>query len=249
MSTAAVIRSEWIKIRSLRGTAGSLLAVFLLTAGFGALANGAFGEAESDNPDFDPLFSVFIGLNLGQIAAITFGTMAFSSEYQHGGIRMSLAAVPRRGLLYTAKLANVAGLGLAVGLVTAFVSFFVGGALLGGPGSGPALGIGDAGALRACVGGGIYLALMAVFAAGLTALLRSGVAVLSILIPFILIVSFVIGDAAGTVADYLPDRAGRQVLYADPPSGLHPWAGLAVAAAWVAAAVGAGWWSLRSRDA
>lgn len=245
MSPAAVLRSEWIKIRSLRGTAWSLLAVFLLTAGFAIAGNAATGDSEADSPDFDALFSVFLGLNLGQIAAISFGTMAMSSEYQGGAIRASLTAVPRRGLFYAAKLANVAGLALAMGLVTTFVSFLGGSAFLGDA----ALGLGDGEALRACLGGAVYLALMALFAAGLTAVLRSGLAVLSILIPFILVVSLVLGETSGSVADYLPDRAGQQVLYVDPPGESAPLAGLGVTALWTAAAVLAGWWSLRRRDA
>lgn len=245
MSPAAVLRSEWIKIRTLRGTAWSLLAVFLLTAGFAIAGNAATGDSEADSPDFDALFSVFLGLNLGQIAAISFGTMAMSSEYQGGAIRASLTAVPRRGLFYAAKLANVAGLALAMGLVTTFVSFLGGSAFLGDA----ALGLGDGEALRACLGGAVYLALMALFAAGLTAVLRSGLAVLSILIPFILVVSLVLGETSGSVADYLPDRAGQQVLYVNPPGEPAPLAGLGVTALWTAAAVLAGWWSLRRRDA
>ncbi|WP_223772686.1 ABC transporter permease [Streptomyces sp. 135] len=238
MSTAAVLRSEWIKIRTLRGTAWSLLAVFLLTAGFAVAANAALGDSEADSADFDALFSVFLGLNLGQIAAISFGTMAMSSEYQGGAIHASLTAVPNRSLFYAAKLANVAGLALVMGLVTTFVSFLGGSAFLGDA----ALSLGDGDALRA-------LALMALFAAGLTAVLRSGLAVLSILIPFILIVSMILGETSGSLADYLPDRAGQQVLYVDPPSDLAPWAGLGVTALWTGAAVLAGWWSLRRRDA
>ncbi|CAM5555990.1 hypothetical protein SVIOM342S_08875 [Streptomyces violaceorubidus] len=38
-------------------------------------------------------------------------------------------------------------------------------------------------------------------------------ATLSTLVPVILVVSFVIGDAAGTAADFLPDRAGQIALY------------------------------------
>ncbi|MEV5978478.1 ABC transporter permease [Streptomyces sp. NPDC052114] len=245
MSTAAVLRSEWIKIRTLRGAVWSLLAVFLLTAGFAVAANAATGDSEADSADFDALFTVFLGLDLGQIAAISFGTAAMSAEYQGGAIRASLTAVPNRGLFYAAKLANVAGLALAMGLVTTFVSFLGGSAFLGDS----ALGPGDPAALRACLGGAVYLALMALFAAGLTAVLRSGLAVLSILIPFILIVSMVLGETSGSVADYLPDRAGQQVLYADPPSGLAPWTGLGITALWTGAALLAGWWSLRRRDA
>jgi ABC-2 type transport system permease protein len=90
---------------------------------------------------------------------------------------------------------------------------------------------------------------MALFAAGLAAVLRSGVATLSVLIPFLLIVSFVVGDLSGSVADFLPDRAGQVSLHSGWDGALGPWSGLAVTALWSAAALLAGAWSLRRRDA
>lgn len=241
----AVLRSEWIKIKSVRASLGSLIAVFAATVAITVLAFAAVGRAEADNPGYEPLFAAFYALNFGQIAAISFGTTAMSSEYVNGALRISLSAVPRRGLFYGAKVAVVGALALGVGVLTSFVGFLTGQAFLGEY----AIGLGHDGAVRACVGGGVYLALMALLAAGLTALLRSGVAVLSILIPFTLIVSFVVGDVAGGAADFLPDRAGQQVLHENPAGTLGPWSGLAVTAAWAAAALLAGWWAVRRRDA
>lgn len=243
-STTAVLHSEWIKIRSLRGSFGSLLAVFIATLAVTTLAFATVGQAEADNGD-DLLFGAFYALNFGQIAVLAFGATAVSSEYLNNALRVSLAAVPNRNLFYAAKMAVIGGSGLVVGLVTSFTAFLVGQAFMGPY----TLGLGDPGALRACVGGGVYLALMALLAAGLTAVLRSAVAVLSILVPFLLIVSFVIGDIAGSVADFLPDRAGQQVLYQHAEGSLGPWTGLAVTALWAAAAVLAGWWAVRRRDA
>ncbi|MFE0106124.1 ABC transporter permease [Streptomyces sp. NPDC059009] len=244
MTTTAVLHSEWIKIRSLRGSLGSLLAVFVATVAITVLAMASVGQAEADNGE-DLLFGAFYALNFGQIAAIAFGTTAVSSEYVNGALRISLAAVPRRGAFYAAKMAMVGALALVAGLAATFVSFVAGQAFMGKY----ALGLDDPGAVRACAGGGIYLALMALFAAGLATVLRSGVAVLSLLIPFILIVSFVFVDVAGSVADFLPDRAGQQVLHANPEGTLGPWTGLGVSALWTAAALLAGWWTLRRRDA
>ncbi|RPK37912.1 hypothetical protein EES40_26630 [Streptomyces sp. ADI93-02] len=139
----------------------------------------------------------------------------------------------------------VGGLALVMGLITSFATFLVGQMFMGEY----AIGLGDPGALRASFGGGVYLALIALFAAGLTAVLRSAVAVLSTLIPFLLIVSFVVGDVAGDIARYLPDQAGQAVLHQNPDGGLGPWTGLAVTAAWAGAALLAGWWTLRTRDA
>lgn len=120
--------------------------------------------------------------------------------------------MPRRDLFYAAKMTLVGALALVIGLVTSFTAFLVGQLFMGKY----AMGLGEPGALRAALGGGIYLALMALLAVSLTALLRSTVAVLSLLIPFILIVSFVVGDIAGGVAQYLPDRAGQLVLQQNP---------------------------------
>ncbi|MGI5400483.1 ABC transporter permease [Streptomyces sp. CA-135486] len=247
MSVTAVLNSEWIKIKSLRAGAGSLIAVFVATVGITVLVDATIGQGQAklDGAAFDPVHFAFYALMFGQIAAISFGATAVSSEYLHGAVRISLAAVPNRRLFYAAKMAVVGALALAVGLVTTMVTFLSGQAFMGEY----AIGLGDPGALRATVGSGVYLALMALFAAGLAAVLRSGVAVLSVLIPFILIVSFVVGDVAGGVADYLPDRAGQLVLRQHPEGALGPWAGLAVTAVWAAAALLAGWWAVRRRDA
>ncbi|MFD0024268.1 ABC transporter permease [Streptomyces sp. NPDC058382] len=245
MSTTAVLRSEWIKIRSVRSIAGSLIAVFLVSLVVTVLTFATVGQAEADNADAELVFGAFYALNFGQIAAISFGATAVSSEYLNGALRMSLAAVPRRTLFYTVKMSLIGGAALAVGLATSFSAFLVGQLFMGKY----AIGLGEPGALRAAFGGGIYLALMALFAAGLTILLRSAVAVLSLLIPFILIVSFVVGDIAGGAAAYLPDRAGQLVLHQNPEGSLGPWTGLLVTGAWAAAALLAGWWALRRRDA
>ncbi|MGW1892635.1 ABC transporter permease [Streptomyces sp. NPDC002004] len=245
MSPVAVLHSEWIKIRSVRASLISLLAVFLATFAITELVYATVGRAEADNPGADPVFGAFYALNFGQIAAIAFGATAVSSEFHGGALRVSLAAVPHRGLLFTAKTAVIGAAGLVVGLLTSFSAFLGGQAFLGDH----AIGLSHPGALRACFGGGIYLALMALFAAGLTLLLRSGAAVLGLLIPFTLVVSFVVGDIAGGVAQYFPDQAGQQVLHAHPAGSLGPWSGIAVTAAWAAAALFAGWWSLRRRDA
>ncbi|MGW2683587.1 ABC transporter permease [Streptomyces sp. NPDC001414] len=244
MSVTAVLHSEWIKIRSVRASFGSLLALFAATLAITLLVFATVGRAEAQGGE-DPVFGAFYAINFAQIAAIAFGTIAVSPEYADCALRISLSAVPRRGLLYTAKTAIVASAALVTGLATAFATFFTGQAFLGRH----AIGLGEPGALRACIGGAIYLALMAMFATGLTFLLRSAVAVLSLLIPFILTASFVIAGIAEGAAAWLPDRAGQQILHQDPAEGLGPWTGLAVTALWVAAALTAGWWAMHRRDA
>jgi ABC-2 type transport system permease protein len=241
MPFAPVLHAEWIKIRTLRSLVWGLLAVLLATTAFSAIA----GLDDSGDQDFDPLFSAFFGVTFGQIAAITFGAQAVSAEFQGGALRLSLAAVPDRVRWFMAKALAIGGPALIVGLVTGGVSLVVGKAVLGARASGLTWGE----ELRGVVGCGIYVMLMALLAAGIAALLRSGVTTLSILIPFLLIVSFVVGTASAGVADFLPDKAGQVVFHESWDGALGPWTGLAVTAAWTAAALAAGAWSLRRRDA
>lgn len=245
MSTTAVLHSEWIKVRSVRSVSGSLIAVFAATLLVTLLVFPTLGQAEADKPDNDSLFFAFYALNFGQIAAISFGATAMSSEFLNGALRISLSAVPNRDLFYAAKMSVIGCLAVGTGLITSLGTFVVGQAFMGEY----AVGLGESGALRAVVGGGIYLALMTLAAAGLTALLRSAVAVLSLLVPFVLIVSFVVGDVAGGAAQYLPDRAGQLILHQTTEGSLGPWTGLAVTGAWAGLALLAGWWAVRTRDA
>lgn len=245
MTLAAVLHSEWIKIRSIRSIYGSLMAVLATTLTITVLILGTTGQEQAEQPGSDALLNAFFALTFGQIAAIAFGATAVSSEFLNGALRISLAAVPRRSLFYAAKMTAIGGSALVVGLVTTFTSFLVGQLFLGEH----AIGLGHPGALRAAFGGGIYLALMTLLAAGLAALLRSAVAVLGLLIPLFLIVPFVLVDVATAVVAYLPDRAGQAVLHQNPADGPGPWTGLAVTALWAAAALLAGWWAVRNRDA
>ncbi|MGC5039581.1 ABC transporter permease [Streptomyces sp. DT190] len=241
MDRTPVLRSEWLKIRTLRSLPGALLALFAATTAFSALA----GASGTSDPDFDPLFTALSGVVPGQIAAVSFGAMAVSAEFHPGALRLSLAAVPQRARWFAAKAAVIAVPVFLVGLLTAAAALIAGRAGLGAAADG--LGAGQQ--VRGVVGCGVYLTLMALLAAGLAALLRSGVATLSLLIPFILVVSFVVGDATGTLADFLPDKAGQLVLRTTYDGTLGPWSGLAVTALWTAAALLLGGWSLRRRDA
>ncbi|MBK3574258.1 ABC transporter permease [Streptomyces sp. MBT65] len=240
MAFTPVFHSEWIKIRTLRSQVAALAMILVVTAVFSALAS-----ADTGGDDFDPLFAVFFGVTFGQIAAIAFGTTAVSSEFQGGALRLSLAAVPHRGRWFAAKATAIALPVFSVGLVTGAVTLVVGKAVLGAE----ADGLGGAEQARGVVGCAVYLTLMALLAAGLTAVLRSGVATLSIVIPFLLIVSFVVGDASNDLADLLPDRAGQVALHANWAGAMGPWTGLGVTALWAAAALAAGAWSVRRRDA
>ncbi|MET9322771.1 ABC transporter permease [Streptomyces sp. NPDC003038] len=245
LPTIPVLYSEWIKIRSARSVLGSLIAVFVATVGITVLTAAVIGTAQEDAMGDDPLLAAFYGINFGQIAAIAFGATALAGEFRDGALRVSLTAVPNRTRLYLAKVAMIAGLAFLVGQVSGLITFLAGQAFMGDY----ALALGDPGALRAVFGSGVYLMLIALLSAGLTALARSGTLVMCLLIPFLLIVPFVVGQVVGGAGQFMPDRAGQMVMRMEAQGSLGPWTGLGVAALWSLAALVAGWAAVRHRDA
>ncbi|MEV7414091.1 ABC transporter permease subunit [Streptomyces sp. NPDC089919] len=239
-----VIHAEWIKTRSLRSTLWTLAAVFLATVGVTVLGT-ALTDGEADGAAGDALFPLFQGVAFGQIAALAFGATAVACEFQNGALRITLCAVPDRTRFYLAKTAVIGALSLGVGTSAGLASYLCGQGFRHAGTAGP----GAAEVGRAILGSGAYLASMALLAAGLTALVRSGTAVLGILIPFVLIVSYVVGDVAGGAAEFLPDRAGQLVLHQGAGDALGPWSGLGVTALWSAGALVAGCLAVRRRDA
>ena len=256
MAATQVIRSEWTKIRSVASTVWTLSLAVVVTIGLGILIS-ALSKNEFDNMSredklsFDPTFISFAGMSLGQLAMIVFGVLVVSNEYSTGMIRTSLAAVPQRGTFLFSKIAVATALALAVGLVTSFVAFFLGQAMLGSHRAE----IGDPHVLRAVIGGGVYMTLIAVFSMGVAAMLRSPMLSLGILMPFFFLISNILGnvDATKKIGRYLPDQAGSKIMQVitpiddDTPYG--PWGGLGIMALWVIAVLVGGYVLLKRRDA
>lgn len=245
LPTVPVLHSEWIKIRSLRGTFVALSAVCVVTAGIQILMAALLSTEDAAGMGDDPLLAAFYGVNFGTIAAFAFGATALASEFHNGALRTSLTAVPNRARFYLSKMAMVAGLAFVAGEFAGLATF-IGGQAFMGP---DALELGGPGTYRAIFGCGLYLMLMALLAAGLTAVLHSATVVLSLLIPFVLLVPFVLGSASDGAARFLPDRAGWMVMRMEPHDGLGPWTGTGVLALWALVAVTGGWLAVRRRDA
>jgi ABC-2 type transport system permease protein len=256
MAAIQVVQSEWTKIRSVASTVWTLSLAVVVTIALGMLIS-ALSKSEFDNmsrtdqASFDPTFISFAGMSLGQLAMIVFGVLVVSNEYSTGMIRTSLAAVPQRGTFLVSKIAVATGLALVVGLATSFVAFFLGQAMLGEHKAS----IGDTGVLRAVIGGGLYMTLIAMFSMGVAAMLRSPMLSLGILMPFFFLISNILGNVSATedIGRYLPDQAGSKIMQVVPPvdddTPYGPWGGLGIMALWVAAALIGGYVLLRKRDA
>ncbi|MEU3374950.1 ABC transporter permease [Streptomyces sp. NPDC006711] len=257
-AVAAVLKSEWTKIRTVSSTIWTLASALIATVAIGAalcaLMRTQFDDLKpAERLTFDPTLISFSGMILGQLAMVVFGVLVVGTEYSSGMIRSSLAAVPRRATFLFSKVTVATALALVVGLVTSFLTFFLGQALLGPHRTT----IGEPHVLRAVIGAGLYMALIALFSMGVAAMLRSSMLSLGILMPFFFLVSQILSAVPGAkdVARYFPDRAGSKIMQVVPdamnsdPAPYGPWAGLGIMALWVIAALAGGYLVLRQRDA
>ncbi|MCX2185201.1 ABC transporter permease [Streptomyces sp. SKN60] len=257
-AVSAVLQSEWTKIRTVSSTvwtlASALVVTVAMSAALSALLKSTFDDlSELEQATFDPTFVSFSGMVLGQLAMVVFGVLVVGTEYSSGMIRTSLAAVPQRAAFLFSKIAVAGVLALVVGLVTSFLSFFLGQALLGDHRTT----IGADNVLRAVVGAGLYMALIALFSMGVATMLRSSMLSLGILVPFFFLISQILSAVpkAKEVARYFPDQAGSKIMQVVPdamgsekaPYG--PWGGLGIMVLWVVAALLGGYLVLKKRDA
>ncbi|MEU6126544.1 ABC transporter permease subunit [Streptomyces sp. NPDC047123] len=256
MAATQVLRSEWTKIRSVSSTVWTLGLAVVVTVALGMLisilSKNDYGSLSTeDRLTFDPTYISFAGMSLGQLAMIVFGVLVVSNEYSTGMIRTSLAAVPQRATFLFGKIAVATLLAFVVGLVTSFITFFVGQAMLGQYKAQ----IGDPGVLRAVIGGALYMTLIAMFSMGVAAMLRSPMLSLGILMPFFFLISNILGNVSATkkIGRFLPDQAGSKIMQVKSPfdddTPYGPWGGLGIMVAWVVVVLIGGYVLLKKRDA
>jgi len=251
--------AEWTKIRSVRSTVWSLIVLVLLNFGFTALFM-SFTVAQWDKTDAsgrawvaDPTGAIFSsGVSLSQLAICVLGVMVITSEYSTGMIRASLLAVPRRTPMLAAKCVVFVLAALVLGVVVSFVSFFIGSAILNAK---VAVAIGDPGVMRAVIGGGLYLAMLGLFALAIGAIVRHTAAAITGVIGFVLVWSPLAQLLPGSIGDhihaYLPTEAGQLIAKAHQANGdlLTPWQGYGVFAIWTGLLLAVALVLLKRRDA
>ena len=163
------LRSEVTKIRSVRSTRWTLLAMILLTVGLGATATS--GQTNSHRgPYFDPTAWSLGGVWLTELLVGVVGTLVIASEYSTGMICTSLTALPQRGLLVAAKVVVLAAVAFVAGLIASFASFFIGQAIMSSHHISTT--VGHFGVLRAVIGGALYLTAGGLLVFGIGLLIR-----------------------------------------------------------------------------
>jgi ABC-2 type transport system permease protein len=248
-TTLWALGSEWTKLWSVRSTwwltAGTALSmVFFAPVLGGSLANSYRDDHSSSRVPVGHCVTLAVLVVQLVVAALAMTTI--TSEYATGSIRNTLQCVPSRGRMLFAKSAVLGPLLLAVGVVLAAA-----GAAL----SKPVLfeyGVFDpAATLGTVLTTGVYLGLVAVFAVGLGAAVRSAVGTLTVAVVLLAVVPGALevtsSAALRTVGDYTMTVAGMHLLDGDT----KPYPGLIAAlvvVVWALAGLLAGYLVLRRRD-
>ncbi|HKA68079.1 MAG TPA: ABC transporter permease [Actinomycetes bacterium] len=259
-----VVRAEWTKFWSVRGTRWSLLiAVAVTIAGTLLLASESNTDVTQAGQGDDDVVAISLrGLYFGQLVVITLGVLVGTSEYATGLIRTTFSAVPGRSLVLATK-AVVLGAAVAVaGLVASFASFLVAQPLLQSNGyvapAYPRPSLVTEPVLRAIIGSGLFLTLLALLGLGLGIILRRTGGAITALVAVTFIPLFV----AEPGTPLLSENVAMWVRRTAPIAGLAiqqtrdradaaigPWAGLGVLCGYVVAALALAGWLLSRRDA
>ncbi|PFG30541.1 ABC transporter permease subunit [Paramicrobacterium agarici] len=231
LSFPGLVRSEWIKLRSLRSTVWCYVLIILGTAGFGVLMalsanieNDALPQTAQNNMVAQYLT---IGGNFTGLIAAVLGVLIISGEYTTGMIRTTYTAAPKRLSAYTAKGLVLTVVTFVVGLISIAAALAVSLPIFAANKIVPELGNPDV--LIPLVGSAAYLALIALLSFSLGAILRNSaggiaaaVGLLFVLPVGINIVYSFTGAAwAANIATILPGSVGA-ALYQYTGEGAGP---------------------------
>ncbi|MBN9140665.1 MAG: ABC transporter permease subunit [Micrococcales bacterium] len=250
---ARAVRSEWIKLRSLRSTVW----VAVLTVGIMAAFAGLFAWAITAFPDSAPTSAgvLVVGYPIAQLAISVLGVLVITGEYATGSFRSTLAAEPRRLRVVASKALVLLLSAFAVSAAALALSAAVGIPVLRAGGIDVRF---EADDIRALIGVVLYLTVSAWFAYGIGLLVKNTAAAITTVVGILFILPIIVQLIAATTGaewlrdlySYLPAPAGSAVAASDTVglSSLEPWVGFAVFCGYTVAALAAGTIAFVRRD-
>lgn len=238
----AAIRSEWIKLRSIRATPIFLGLSTVLGVGMALILGRVVKTDPYDHLPFTIGNTYIVSTWLTTLFAVVAGTLLFTSEVQHGTLAGALTARPSKPVVVGAKACIAALLGLAMGAL-GIVGGFVGG-LASGMDTGDLSGAGSRIAWAL-----VLTTLASVLGLGVGLIVRhSAAAVTTVLVWALAVETIVRGIVPADVARLLPFSAAHGLLgtraSADTPeslaAALSSVGNAAVIGCWAAAGVAIG---------
>ena len=258
-SLLRVLKSEWIKIRSLRSTWITLIAIVLVIVAFGLISamvsSGRISTQGGGPPrSLSPLSLVLSGANLAVLIVAVMGAVAGAREFSTGMIRTTFSAVPKRLPVLWSKLIVFAALVFPIVAVSVVAIFFLGMRALNAGGA-ATVAWSDDGIARSVLGTAYYIVGLGIIGLAIGILLRSTAASIGVVIGAVIflpaLASALLPDSWDEVLKYLPSNAATAFTSSSQTGAtlLTPGTGFIVFTAWIVLAIVGAAVVLTRRDA
>ncbi len=261
LSFGRLVRSEWIKLWTVRSTLWVVPLTLLAQVGVAFLMTWATTQSDSSGPLRLDATMLSQSVGFSQLTVVVLAVLTITGEYRTGMIRTTLTADPRRVPALLAKLLVMLVVAFTLTVLGTAVSWVAVQPLLG---SGETIDLSSAGMVRVLIGGPLYVTGIALLAFAIGALVRHSAGALAAVLGLLLVVESVFSAIPlrffQLVGPFLPGRAGSNVLLSDsdleamasmaPESPvLSVWQGYGVLIAWGVVLLAGAVVLLRRRDA
>jgi ABC-type transport system involved in multi-copper enzyme maturation permease subunit len=167
-------------------------------------------------------------------------------------IRATLVAVPKRLPVLWAKSTVFGAVALVTMTIASFIAFFATQAVLSTHQLQTT--ISQPGVLRAVIGSGLYLTVIALIGVAMGTLLRNTAAAITAVVGLLMLLPALIDLLPSSISQhilpYLPSRAGSALISVHQQAGaLSPWTGFAVMCGYAVVAMAGAAYVLKRRDA
>ncbi|MGO2746688.1 ABC transporter permease [Microbacterium sp.] len=248
-----LLRSEWIKLSTLRSTWWAIGISALLTIGIAVIAAASLSEAQG----FEPIQAVVSPIQFTMLLAGILGVISVTGEYSTGMIRSTFAAQPVRGAVLAAKATVIAIVLFLSSLIIFFAAaiavtpFFLDSGI-------PFAWDDPAKSTLPILAASISMAVFALIGVAFGFLLRSGAGAIAATVGLLFVLPLIASLFAGAgpgwewiadVVNHLPMSAAQSAILPQEDFGIPVVEAYVTLTAWVAAGMLAAWAVLRTRDA
>jgi ABC-2 type transport system permease protein len=207
-----LVRTELLKLRTMRMTWGLLAAAAALSAMFALLENNRAGSTGSGVPSISTangMRTVTTVTGIAMLLAAVLGTIAANGEFRHSSATLTYLATPQRGRVLLAKTAAAGSLGLLFGLVAGVVATGIG--LIFIQAHGDRVPLGTSTLVGHVVGAAVASALLAAVGVAVGTLVRSQLSTVIGVFLWAIVLESIIGGVYTGVRPYLPYTAATSM--------------------------------------
>ena len=222
----AALRSEWIKLRSLRSMLVTPALAAVVCIGYADFLCWRYTQRwhtfdAASKAGFQPLDVNFNVLVIGVLFFGVLGALVVTNEYGNGLIRATLAATPQRGLILAAKTALVVLIALLSSAVICFALFLTGQGILAG--HVPHVTLADPGVLGRVLGAIFYLTTASLIGLFIGVIARSAAVAMTCVFGVFLVLPTLLNSLHGGVwrhtVPYLPSNLGNALWLSHTGTG------------------------------